>query len=281
MMGIRVHKTIGYGLHDLTYKRGRNPVMTDPRVDWKKFQKGMDDKGEVKWPAFLRWFRKHEEEVLRLYRREFPGDPSGERMWSWSASTFEQDIRVMGRKDNALVRQSPPSPASCVHWDNEYGIPSVMLFVPPECTGWHRYDDSIDYIEETDRSGLNGPRNHYRLLKGSGIYPYNNGMIRFRDPKPKPKLYPKPFITTPNRAGTRADSKGFTMLPASTYNRLVGTWAKGQKPMTKGPLLRHFKEDWRPQVPFSIIALLLWLDVFPDVEQVIDDLRPMLYVTWG
>ena len=259
-MGIRVNKVIGYGVKNLKYRRRKWSVtMTDPRVDWKKLEAkreqawGMDQDKFKKWVIRnLRWLRE-------LYQRENP-------CYQFKPKDIKFALDLM------LVLEAKWRLDKCVVHDDEYGSPGVLVIKPPHCGDWHRHDDIIDYVEETEKFRQRG---RTVMLSGAGIYPYSSGWVRFRDPPKgmfeKGKL---PFCTA-------RDAKGPVSISPGDYNQLVGKWDPKQKPWAKGEILKHYKNDWRPSLPFSLVAVVAWFNCFDDIEAFIDDLRPMLHVYWG
>lgn len=153
-MGIRVHKRIGYGLTDLKVKRTRpksDPEyeLVDPRINphgylgnEKRRRKAAD------WAPFLEKFR-----------WSVPTGKPGKRrreaanMEIMTAEQVMKDLRVF----------------DAVSYDGEGGLPNVLLVQPPSLVDeWSRYDDLIDYIEESDREKAD-PR--VKLLR-TGIFPW-------------------------------------------------------------------------------------------------------------
>jgi hypothetical protein len=68
------------------------------------------------------------------------------------------------------------------------------------------------------------------------------------------------------------------------YNQLIGNWGASIGPLLKDELaLKHLREDWRPRVPLSILALMEFMGCFPDPaspDSMLNSLRPMVYVYW-
>lgn len=270
-MGIRVHKSLGYGVTDLSHTRtGRYkglPKMTDPRVDWGKLKDKQEEAYETDKTKFLEWCFQHADRLKALQVREHPGSPP-------VCFNIESDLRFLERytwKAGWTVGYS-------LEHDTEFAIPRVFLVIPPEmCQSWSRYDDIIDWVEETDK---HHQRKRVVRVQGSGIYPYNGYWIRFRDP-PK-KIQADLRAVRPFGPCCLGDEKGWTALTASNYARYTGTWDSGYgEATTKGLLLKHLLDDWRPQLPLGVLAVLAWFDCFPDLEGFIDQLRPLLYVRWG
>ena len=276
-MSIRVGKVVGYGVQDLQHTRGYCPTMTDSRIDWGKFYDYKEKQYDVTPLQFINWMRKHQDELVELHKREFPG---GEDRYDPSMY-FDFDIKLLERAVRSKKRRKNiPRPSYCIIHGTESLNPRVMVIVPiSSYTSWSHYDDILDWIEETDTKHQ---RNRVRLLKHHcGIFPYNNRMIRFRDPKKGifKNFDPRKYI---GMEGVAADGKGFTILSSGEYNRLIGGWDFGRiPPILKGAALKHFVEDWRPPVPMEVIALLLWTGAFPNLTEFINNLRPMLYVYWS
>jgi hypothetical protein len=108
-----------------------------------------------------------------------------------------------------------------------------------------------------------------------GIYPWGGAMIRFRLPK-------NPIARDGlSSFGKRFDEHGPLYLEGGTYAELVGTWDKKLAPFAKGYTLQHLREDFRPTLPFNILALLMWSGIAKDPASFVNDLRPMIYTYWS
>jgi hypothetical protein len=277
-MGIRIHKVVGYGLTDLSFnedKKRCSKEMTDPRIDWKRLHGLGERMCETSGRSFMNWATKHWEDLLRLEAEE-------RRVPLEMVKEFSSICPFLLR--DFFKRHREWTLGGCVVHDNEYGLPNVMVFIPPMQAhtgdgGWKRWDDTIDYIEEAI---IHRADNRVVELECSGIYPYDGSMVRFRDPKPG--LWRSGIKAVAE--GLKVDAEGRpTAMSGQSYNMLVGRWDPGRiEPMAKGELLDHLLKDWRPPLPSELLALLRWLnekDCFNDFEAVRNGLRPILYVYWS
>ena len=259
-MGIRIHKDLGYGVDNIQHgKKGWD--MQDPRIDAKKFHDLHSKAYEMGGPEILKWLKNEKEALIKFHKKHHPAKVEEKPEF------YDMDFKflVHGLEDHAKEKKISDLGSSIV-WDGEYGLPNVLLFVPPTCPDWHRYDDMIDYHEETDK---NEQANWCRILeRSSGIFPWSGRMIRFRDPKPG--------VVPPSK------KDDLLTMDASAYSQLVGWWDKKQKPLVQGEALRHFLEDYRPVLPIDVTAVLWFMrDAFKDVDSFVNELRPMIYVYWG
>jgi hypothetical protein len=275
-MGIRVNKVVGYGLTDLRYKRDKHHLckeMSDPRIDWDGFGDMCDRAYATGGPAFMSWAEKNWEDLLRLETEEWHLPMARVKEFSSICPFLLKDFFKRHKEWNL---------GRCIVHRNEFGLPGVLLLVPPMqahegVSGWMRHDDTIDWIEE---SMLHQARNRVVKLPCTGIYPYEGTMVRFRDPPPG--IWTKPVPAS--EPELKIDSEGRpVVLPGQAYNMLIGRWDPGRlEPMAQGALLEHLKNDWRPRLPSELLALLWWMrDCFEDFSAVRDGLRPLLYVHWG
>ena len=137
-------------------------------------------------------------------------------------------------------------------YEFEYSdIPAVVL-IPPECDDWYRHDDIIDYYE----CGC-GIKTSFRYLEGvGGIFPWTGQMIRFR-------------------------GEGDELpMEVGEYNREVGRWDEKIKPIAKGDRLKDLLENWRPTLPWSILAWIQCQPWITDKKAFTDMLRPCIYTYW-
>jgi len=280
-MGIRVHKTVGYGVMDLKIDDAEtlNPTMLDPRIDWEGLAATAEERYATSLPDFLLWMQRNKGDIIELHSREDPRAISGQ--------SFQWDIQMMEQMlERDPQRMAGVSPAQCVIHETEGGDPQVLMFVPPECsTQWHRRDNTLDWVEE---SQWHGQQPRVRRLRQSGIYPYSGFRIRFRKPTRSLRKDPTALVPSPDQLGNIVDELGPVKLCDSTYAYLTGIQrgprvredADRYRPMATGALLRHLKRDFRPPLPMTVVALVLWLDCVNDPAALLDQLRPLLYVHW-
>ena len=275
-MGIRIHKAVGWGLNNLQTKQtgGKHPltVTADPRFDAEAFRKVyVHVRG---FAQFAAWTQEPsvKARIYELLRRETPwadakGDPPG-------GYAFKQYTRNAGRPQYKRW-----DVGSCFIHGDEYHSAEALLVIPPEMLStWFRHDNTIDWIEESEAAGLQGPSNRTQMLTGCGIYPYSAGWIRHRDPAPG-------LWSDSTRHVQHRDELGPLALDPASYSMLTGRWSPDQLASAQGDLLKHLREDWRPLVPGGVIAILVYYEThgcFPQgTEALIDDLRPMLYAWWS
>ena len=289
-MGIRVNKALGYGILDLR-TRSKDPkdedsgVPDDPRWDYAKYLAdwctpgGDGDAGKERdLKHFLNWCIENKDRLLELNAAEGWRDTSAH--WLLTKALKDRLKKKLGRTWTA--------PYSAVSWGNEFQLANVVLFQPPQATDWTRHDDIIDYYEESNENG--SVRRATLLPRSTGIFPHDGYLRRFREPtdEVKAKLSENSgklqcFAFPRDREKDGAD---ITEFAGGEYNQLVGRWDSNRlPPIIKDELvLKHLIEDWRPRVPFGIIAAMEYLGCFPNSEHpdsMINSLRPMVYVWWG
>ena len=256
-MGIRIHKAMGYGIKDL--------LKDDPRLvpGWNKDALVPTRTAQVK--DLVDWARKNFDTLLPLTAREYPS-----RTVESCREPLEFDIKLLGSGTTKKNGTLPP-------WDciirktGDFNRARTLLFIPPECGHWYRFDDTIDYYES-------GPGMKTRTVTPkamtTGIYPWNHAMIRVRPPRQsvwRPDYTPKPG---------EGDALGPTHLEGGWWKQLIGTWDPKIAPYAKGAALKHYKQDFRPRIPTSVIALICWSGIAKDPAAFIDELRPMIFSYW-
>lgn len=278
-MGIRVHKSLGYGLKNLRLKDEKLgdkytlKVPDDKRWDYEKFKAEWDDEREEDLSAYLAWCEAHKDLLIHLTMQE---EGCGEQQ-----ARLEHMLMLMSLKDAVERKDHWHAPYSALQWGNEYMLPKVMLFVPPEYHWkWVRHNDIIDYYEEQPPDS---PQNRATFLPGAtGIYPQVGLMRCVRPPSPEvAEMYGALRKVSRLFPHTGSD----TVLHGGTYNRFIGRWSRDTPPLVTDPrLLRHLKRDWRPVLPMGVFALIEYLGCFPDPygpNGIAASLKPMVYVYWG
>lgn len=252
-MGIRIHKCLGYGISDL--KADNNYRIDDPRIRFEKFKELREKWYELKVQQLQEWAVAEKDKIVAIYSKyEHPNLEMDDFEYTWFLHDFKE------RADQFSAYES-------LVWQAEYGLPNVMLFVPPFHKRWHRYDDTLDYCEETATRDDTQNRT-ISLTEKCGIYPYVN-MIRFR---PAPEGIWK---------DAEAEKRHALVFP-SQYNQLVGRWSKDKPPILTGASLKHFLEDYRPSIPVGVYAMVWFFrEAFENPEDFINCLRPMIYIYWS
>lgn len=254
-MGIRIHKMAGWGLKDVRVK--------DPR-----FKPGTDlDKSTDL--DFIQSMEQNRETIIDLYFREIAKMiPDKTNALQYATSEFELQFRL-SKQDLAKERKAD----TCIE---QHG--KILLFRPVTLPDWYRFDDSLDFFEETERQRR--MKNRTTVFK-MGLYPHDHWMVRFRDP---PASCVKRWQKKPEEnilGESIGDEKGIMSISTGWYNQLVGRWDPKLTPLERNAVrLRHLKEDFRPAIPFGVIALVLWSDLALDPASFLDDLRPMIHVWW-
>lgn len=248
-MGIRVHKIIGYGLDDVKTEEYK---VIDPR-----FKPCINDHEKIwdKCEGFPEWLANNPQKAAYIlhsvYRMPI-------RDISFDLSLSSQLMRARNKKNKDYKTHH-----LFVH-QIEFGIPEVMMFLPlEEASRWYRYDDTLDWVEETYlRSQENHVTNLFSETNSCGIYPYNMMMLN------------------PFKENLTGGSKRDRLEPAS-YNMATGRWDENLDPKIHDEkILKHMKEDWLPQIPGTIMALCAYLDIFSKPEYLYQ-LRPLHYIYWG
>lgn len=260
-MGVRIHKVLGYGLSNLS--------LDDPRIDISLFKKKRNQAYEITPRRFMTWLKKKWDNILEIESDELKKSLEEVKSFSqielWMLKEYFKNHRDWTLGDCIICK------------DN------VLLFVPLTAAhngicGWKRYDDIIDYMEETNDYKS---ENHIVNLTCTGIFPYEGLMIRYRDPEINTWKDYEFFLNLSGRCGIFYDGIGFpNKMPGREYNMLVGKWDKNDKPIAKGMLLDHLKNDWRPYIPSEILVILLWLEDCLNFNGIKDSLRPMIFTYW-
>lgn len=263
-MSVHIHKVLGYGIADL---QTEGDEITDPRVDWDQFSHN--------WSQWDAWTAQDLWEWLQI-----PSIKARVLKWAAEESPHLQDsefsYKILTSLLGRYVKESQylHPLQECIHWDSESENPKNMVFRCPDHDDWYRVGNIIDHYEGQD---IQGPAEGVRMLDTSGIYPYTNGFIRFREP-PKALQDRLEKVRESLRKETPGLLSGF--LRGHEYNILVGKWDPKMGPMVPYDLLMHLEQDWRPCLPLSIVVMMEFLGCFPG-RDMRNSLRPMIYTYWS
>lgn len=152
-LGIRISKTLGYGLSDV--KTDKDGLITDSRFR----PEFIDDIHELS--GFEKWLKKNKSDATIMLASLLGINPHQAKM------------AVMILTNGFYGKDALNT--NVIKYDSEFGLSNVMLLTPPESKDWQRYDDIIDYIEADDAE----PQ-YVDLFKDNfrcGIYPHDTMIL--------------------------------------------------------------------------------------------------------
>jgi hypothetical protein len=231
--------------YGLKIKTRKSGIPHDPRWDYEKFSMCTTNHNH-----FLDWCIAHKSDIIAQMLQE------------GSCSETEYHIMIEDIRKNKHLSNSG------VFWDSDI-FKNLLLFTPTDKLHlWRRQDDIIDYVENTQQDRIT------RLNKG--IWPYSNFMRRWRHPvELKQKLLDAtPIIQACSNTDTKLPEE---FLAAGQHDRLLTV-------LEDEELQNHFENDWRPTIPPGVLALIMYLDCFPDAfgeNGIVNALRPLAITYWG
>lgn len=252
-MGIRVHKMIGYGLVDIKVD---GYTCIDPRINMQGIITNWEDPFESAQSYF---------DYLQSIEAAEKHKPARER--KFLAHLDMSILRTASKVSEERLRLYDPK--SAVVWKPEYGMASVLCIRPVASLDWLRYDEMIDWCEETEFSpGGKSQRNWMKFLQG-GIFPFNGRYMDSRDGSSLPMDAALEYV----RMTHYADQWGVTdsELRDQARDLLVK-----RLPFDS---LEECEAHFAPYVPQEIRSLCEWGNAFTD-PNVVFQLRPMMYVYW-
>lgn len=141
IVGIKIHKSLGYGVQNFV-----------PPSSWEETREQI---AHCSLKEFGKWF----EENLTLIRGDVRESTAKVDLYLFKALLLEIPKKVARGRD--LLHY--------VVFDNEFGLEGILQLIPPCYLNWRRYDDTLDYYEESPNAEPSAPR--YVELS-HGIYPF-------------------------------------------------------------------------------------------------------------
>lgn len=253
-MGIRVHKVIGYGVKKISRF-----------LDLDKFEEQLSDDSLYSKSFYdIKKLILTKKEIIEEMFEGAEGYKFDTRKGIIESGTLHGELRRVEENGSYLRTWSI---TNFIRYDYD-DIDAGFVIIPFGNKDWFRYDDIMDYYEET---GPDGPKNRFtQIPKLRGIYPYL-GIQKFREPAEDVNL------VILNEA-MRGESK----LSPSTHSQLVGWWSPDQKAKATGKLFKHLLLDYRPVIPMSVgMILSVFSNSISDCKVLLNKLRPCIYVYWG
>lgn len=222
-MGIRVHKVIGYGLTDVT------------GPDDRRFTRNLYDLAEELWET--PW----EEVLLRVAKIE-------KGLMCRGVSTFAYHRSWW--KDG--VHETTPF----LSYDDEFGLKNVVLFTSPLYPSWHRHDETMDWMEETENFSQDSRVQVFQRP----IYPFEGWMDKRTGNFVRVECNP---LQSHGRDRDAPFSEKLVLPGHNGYK----TWGEAY-------------DNTVPVIPLDITLMCRAFTVFKS-DSTLLQLRPMLYVYWG
>lgn len=245
-MGIRVRKFLGYGLTGVECQE-------DPRINWDSPLVSYEDRDSISIERYQEFLKRREAE-------DTAADPQGRNFrnesafirWSLNAGkTFDLSDTVTyddGESDDGA---------------------KVLVIRPLTDTDWYRFDETIDWMEES----------HLRYPDQDG-----NGFDRV-DVFPRATIYPYQFWMD-RRDGRRLGGMIFEWIRASRFTSTTATTSdlliKVLDEFAKDVGFKSHEEAWAnvvPGVPEAVRDVVEFGHLFTDSRTTLE-LRPMLYTFW-
>ena len=244
-MGLKINKALGYGTDKLVMKAGE---LNDPRFDAKGFL------GESKQTGLSeKMFKFYEGQILKAFVNEFVDENKADRLFEYA----KKEAIGLDSKSRQTNRGTTRATEMKMCFEFEYSDIPAVVFIPPNVTGWHRYDDVIDYHEH----GL-VPGGSFRYINVSHVFPLVGDMHRYR-----------------GQARFDWEPKN---ISGGHYNHLTGLFVpEDPKPLLEGDDLQDMLENWRPTLPWLLLAWIQVQDWIKDKKGFADMLRPCIYVYWS
>lgn len=240
-MGIRIHKKIGYGLDDVQYQ---DIKIVDQRFNLEDGYFAFDCEDQEEIFSGSKFFEHLEKRVENEQK---------EKNISMLLFDFCY-LKDLNLKEFDFF--------DYITYDSEFGLKNVILF-QTFSEDWTRYDNIIDYVEETE----NRQKNNYKILKRP-IYPYENWINL------------KTGLDYLEVDGKRL--RLVELLRAVNYfEEFVDIEVDEEYLKTFGfDSIEDVKNNIKPAVPEIIKEYCKWLKIFKD-EKIVDTLKPMVYNYWS
>jgi len=230
-MSIRINKVLGYGLVDLDVER--NGELSDDS----RFNKTTCLDEDT-------YDGNHTENFVKFLKEKYTNERTPSIL-HW----VEREKININWIHNTIIHES------------EFGMPDVVLFVPPMVNeDWRQHDNTISYYEETIQ---HEQQSHVQLLSRP-IYPYES------------------YVDLRNSPPTRLNLTQF-----SDVNLIKDKEFGTKHPQAAHKLVQNMGFDNRtelnenivPIVPDALVDLLEFLNIFKD-NNTIYQLKPMIYTYW-
>lgn len=254
-MGVRVHKSIGYTLSGEEFREH----VPDNRKLAEAMYRMFDCEDDTE--KFFNWVANNKGPILDFFTENFPwgrykDDKDRDRDWAF-ALKLSPDFQEKSDLSDYVVSDN-----------HDYDAKFLQIIPIGHKKEWFRYDDMIDWSEET---AVHGQKDRIVPVGKAGLYPYL-GMVRTK----------LPTEDLPDLVLNRTfNNNYFETLEPAEWSRIVGEWSEDQPPLVQGALLEHFRRDYRPVIPLcAAIVFFAIKDVFRDPVAAYNALRPAMAVYW-
>lgn len=245
-MGIRISKSLGYGLTDLQVDNFGS-ITEDPRINSNGFFGCEYGEDRYSVDGFFRYLKHFYDSLDDKSKHDYLG----------------VGFLLKDYEEGKFVRADI---FDFYDYDSEYGLSNVINFIPPGCADtFTRYDDSIDYYQEMITTSQLDASAH---PIPSPIYPWLSWCdCRVTPPKrftgASESLILR-YIRARNDKSGKLGSRELSYLEEFAVRELGFENAE------------HLKKNVRPVVPEELVLLVKYLEVFNNEEDIYT-LSPLLY----
>jgi hypothetical protein len=274
-MGVRVNKVIGYGLTDVEFKEsGSSEVLCDPRFRKDGYvaqhltdYDAAEDTYSVKaWRKFLTAKWKTRNSLKRKTDRFHV------------TFALEDEKRAWERELQFQSFGTAWTPKSCFEVFPDCGDVRYLIFVPPTRLyagreDWKRYDDTLDWVEETE---FHEQEWRVQTMRWRPIPPYDTWIdsrtgkhVTSNARQPDPRMFAE--ICSDNKPWWRHKTSSEKRSLLCRYNAMAKTFGFST--------IREAREYMIPEIPMGIQLFCEFGKIFKN-PKTIRDLRPMFAVYW-
>jgi hypothetical protein len=242
-MGIRINKTIGYGL-------------TDIKVDDK--DRIIDDRFSDQYLGDDDFLSEFEMVDFLNYLKEAYEKGTCATLGFHASIELYSNICIYTVSELLSKKEKLPSEYDLFTWQGEMGDPKVMVFTPLSMTRYNRYDDLIDYYESSGQVNVN--------ILDRPIYPFDSWMNKRTGKKIR---YGSELYSWMRIMSSKNDFDVSSIeLPKSLFDESGFT------------SYNDAKENLTPSIPDEVTEFCRYTNIFKNISTVWE-FKPIIYTYWS
>jgi len=258
IVGIRIHKVVGYGLTDVKMSKFE---IKDSRfnpdgicmTDWELKDINYTKKGYVKWLEEKK--NSLEEEIKDIIIDENTDKKGRDKYYQIKFDMYDYTAEL-----DYVKKQKHFELYNYFYHQSEFGLPKVLCIRPVREEDWYRHDDIIDWLEHKGIAA-----NKVKIIP-QGIYPYDSCYHNIETGESVKSDFVMLFNTYKNKKTSHTPEHINMVLTNISKNAGFESIA-------------DFQSKVKVKVPIGIQMLCEYCRVFND-PSTIKTLKPMIYTYW-